>query len=168
MATQIPEAVRCLIYFGPYVCLIIVLVKGVLAAGAKHVFLHHDLCGSYEQVQLALQQHGLYIRACGLVKGQISLAVPCVLLNVVDLHGEGALVVPADAGNVVDAVLIQSSQTLTPRDTHRGEMTPIVFTGIKAKEIFTCRKQKEMQVRALVNCFNILSLICPSYKCQNV
>lgn len=142
MATQIPEAIRCLIDFGPYVCLIIILVKGVLAARAKHMLLHHDLCGSYEQVQLALQQHGLYVRACGLVKGQISLAAPCVLLNVVDLHGEGALVVPADTSNVVDAVLVQGSKTLTPRDTHRGKMTPIVLTGIVADEIFTCRKQK--------------------------
>lgn len=139
MATQIPEAVRCLIDFGPYVCLVVILVKGVLTAGAKHVLLHHDLCGSYKQVQLALQQHGLYIRACGLVEGQISLTAPRVLLDVVDLHGEGALVVPTDACNVVDAVLMQGSQTLTPRDTHRGKMTPIVLPRIEAEEIFTLK-----------------------------
>jgi len=142
MATQIPQAVRRLIDFGPYVCLIIVLVKGVLAAGAEHMLLHHDLCGTYKQVKPALQQHSLDIRACGLVKGQISLTAPCVPLNVVDLHSEGTLVVPADASDVVDAVLIQGSQTLTPRDTHWSEMTPIVLTGIIAKEIFTCREKK--------------------------
>lgn len=108
MAAQIPEAVGRLVDFGPCVCLVvvIVLVKGVLAAGAKHVLFHHDLCGPDKQVQPALKQHGLYIRAGGLVKGQIFLTAPCALLDVVDLHGEGALVVLADAGDVVDTVLM--------------------------------------------------------------
>lgn len=144
MAAQIPQTVGCLIHFGPFVCLIVVLVKGVLAAGAKHVLLHHHLCGSYKQMQPALQQHRLYVWARGLVEGQISLAAPRVLLNVIDLNGEGALVVPADASDVVDAVLVQGSQTLTSWDAHRGKMTPIVFTGVEAEEIFTCRKQKKM------------------------
>ena len=98
-----------------------------------------------------MQQHGLDVRARGLVKGQVPLAAPRVLLDVVDLHGEGPLVVPADAGDVVDAVLVQGSQTLTSRDAHRGKMTPIVLTRIEAEEIFTCRKQKETEFRAVVN-----------------
>lgn len=120
MATQIPETIGSLVDFGPHVRLVVVLVKGVLPAGAKHVLLHHDLCGTYKQVQLALQQHGLDVRARGLVKGQISFPAPRVPLDVIDLHGKSALVVPADASNVVDAVFIQGSQTLTSRDTHRG------------------------------------------------
>lgn len=121
---------------------------------------HHDLCCSYKQVQLPLQQHGFNVRACGLIKGQVSLAAPRVLLNVVDLHSEGALVVSADASNIVDAVLIQGSQTLTSRDTHWGKMTPIVLTGIKAEEIFTCRKQKKL-FRSQITHFNILgSVLC--------
>lgn len=144
MAAQIPEAVWCLIDLGPYICLVVILVKGVLAAGAKHMLLHHDLCGPYKQVQLALQQHGLNIWTCGLVKGQISLPAPSILLNVIDLQSEGALVIPADAGDIVNAVLIQSSQTLAPRDTHRGKMTPIVLTRIKAEEIFTYGKHRNM------------------------
>lgn len=155
MATQIPEAVGRLVHFGPYVCLVVVLVKGVLAAGTEHVLLHHDLCGSYEQVQLALQQHGLYVRACGLVKGQVSLAAPRVLLDVVDLHGEGALVVPADAGDVVDAVLMQGGQTLTPRDAHRGEVAPVVLTGVEAEEIFTCRNKRNV----IISCASTVFLI---------
>ena len=70
------------------------------------MLLHHDLGGSYKQVQLALEQHGLDVGAGGLVEGQVSLPAPRVLLYVVDLYREGALVVPADASNVVDAVLM--------------------------------------------------------------
>lgn len=142
MAAQIPEAVGRLVDFGPHVGLVVVLVQGVLAAGAEHVFLHHHLRGSDKQVQPALQQHGLDVGAGGLVEGQVPPAAPRAPLDVVDLHGEGALMVPADAGDVVDAVLVQGGQALASRYAHRGQVTPVVLAGIEAEEIFTCRKHK--------------------------
>lgn len=106
MAAKVPEAVGRLVDFGPCVRLVVVLVEGVLPAGTEHVFLHHDLRGSDKQVQLALEEQGLDVGAGGLVERKVPLAGPGVLLDVVDLHGEGALVVPADASDVVDAVIV--------------------------------------------------------------
>lgn len=140
VAAQVPEAVGRLVDFGPRVGLVVVLVQGVLAAGAEHVLLHHDLRGSHKQVQAALQQHGLDVGAGGLVEGQVPPAAPRAPLDVVDLHGEGALVVPADAGNVVDAVLVQGSQALTSRHAHGRQVTPVVLAGIEAEEVFACRE----------------------------
>lgn len=142
VAAQIPEAVRRLVDFGPHVGLVVVLVQGVLAAGAEHVLLHHHLRGSHKQVQAPLQQHGLDVGAGGLVEGQVPSAAPRAPLDVVHLHGEGALVVPADAGDVVDAVLVEGCQALTARHAHRGQVTPVVLAGIEAEEVFTCREKR--------------------------
>ena len=94
-------------------------------------------------MQLPLQQHGFDVRAGGLIKGQVSLPAPRVLLDVVDLHGEGALVVPAYACDVVDAVLVEGGQTLAPRDAHRGQVTPVVLSWVEAEEILACRAHTE-------------------------
>lgn len=139
MAAQIPEAIGRLVDLFPLVGLVVVLVQGVLTAGAEDMLLDHHLRGTYKQVQLAVQQQGLDVRAGGLVEGQVVQLAPAVLLDVVHLHGEGALVVPADAGDVVDAVPVQHGQPLAPGDAHGGQVAPVVLPRIKEEEVLPCK-----------------------------
>lgn len=137
MPAEVPEAIGSLVDFGPAVGLLVVLVERVLAAGAEHVLLHHHLRGAYKHVQLAGQQLGLDVGAGRLFEGQVPPTAPAVLLDVVHLHGEGALVVAADAGDVEDVVLTQRRQALAARDTHGGQMAPVVLARVKTEEVFT-------------------------------
>lgn len=107
MAAKIPEAVRRLVDLCPMIGFFVVLVKRVFAAGAEHVFFHHDLRSSDKHMQSAMKQKDLDVGAGSLVKREVFLSTPDVLLNIVHLHGERALVVPADARYVVDAVFMK-------------------------------------------------------------
>lgn len=107
MSAEVPETVRRLVNLCPMVGFIVVLVERVLAAGAEHVFFYHDLRGSDEQIQSALKQKHFDVGAGRLLEGEVSFTAPGVLLDVVHLNGECALVVPADACYVVDAVFMQ-------------------------------------------------------------
>ncbi len=118
MTAEVPEAVRRLIDLCPLVSFIVVLVERILAAGTKHMFFHHDLRSSNKQMQSALKQKHLYVGAGRLVKGEVSFTAPGILFNVVHLHGKRALVVSADACNVVDAVFVQGGQALSTGNIH--------------------------------------------------
>lgn len=119
MAAKVPEAVRRLIDLCPLVGFIVILVERVLAAGTEHEFFYHDLRSSNKQMQSALKQKHLDVGAGCLLEGEVSFTAPGVLLDVVHLDSKRALVVPADACYVVDAVFVQGRQALSAGNVHR-------------------------------------------------